>query len=304
MEIQWNNSFYFPDDKLSDVSKVPTLPLKWQMRDGRKIHSHSQGVPGQSLSADFWEALEWPGGRGRLGSRGRCFQPTPWAPSRLHFPRSLGSARAKEEMTPPQSATPRDQTGSRQDPTKEDDQKVSRKPRLRVPGPFFPPASADREPATLRPPRRTLSPTRLPSPSTPNSEPQAGSASPPPSPDMLPWGQPSPNWRMEIGPATGSQTRTYRQVPWPPVSGPPAAAPGVPPSSSQAPIKGVRARAPHLQDSQSKRGSGVTRRSGSPPISVRCNVSARLHVSPRCSGRLVFSVLKAVMLGLTFYVNS
>ena len=196
-------------------------------------------------------------------------------------------------MTPPQSATPRDQARSRLRR-----QKVSRKPRPRVPGPFFPPSSADREPATVRPPRRTRSP------STPNSEPQARSASPPPSPAMLPWGQPSPNWKMERGPATGSQTRTYRQVPWPPVSGPPAAAAGVPPSSSEAPIKGVRERAPHLQDSQSKRESGVTRRSDSPPISVRCNVSARLHVSPRCSGRLVLSVLKAVLLGLTFYVNS
>ena len=39
---------------------------------------------------------------------------------------------------------------------------------------------------TVRPPQRTLSTTRLPSPWTPNSEPQARSASPPPSPAMLP----------------------------------------------------------------------------------------------------------------------
>lgn len=182
---------------------------------------------------------------------------------------------------------------------------MSRKPRPRVPEPFVPPASADREPATvcgrLSAPSAPLD-SRAPRPRIPRLK--LGRLLPLHHRLCSPEESPVPIWKIKRGPATGSQTRTYRQVPWPPVSGPPAAAAGVPPSSSEAPIKGVRARAPHLQDSQSKRGSGVTRRSDSPPISVRCNVSTRLHVSPRCSGRLVFSVLKAVVLGLTFYVNS
>lgn len=82
--------------------------------------------------------------------------------------------------------------------------------------------------------------------------------------------------------------------------------PKSPPRCPETPIRGVRARAPRPRGGQSQRCAGVTCRSAarSPPFSAGGNVSARRHMFSQCSGRLVFSAWKVVVVGVTFLMNS
>lgn len=171
MEIQENLPCFTNEkpNKLSDLPKVSTQPLKWQMRDGRKftptMANESLGSQQQRLPKSFRETL-----RGR-GSRARCFHTHTLGNSPASLTeRSPGSARAKEGTTLLNQRPRWSQAGSRQAQKEEDGQTVGRGLRLGVPEPFTVPASVSAEPAPARPPQRTLSPTRLQRLSTPTSE--------------------------------------------------------------------------------------------------------------------------------------
>lgn len=220
-----------------------------------------------------------------LGSGGRGFHTYPPGntPTSL-TERSPGSARAKEGTTPLSQQPRWSQGGFRQAQREEDGQTAGRSLRLGVRSPSPRPPQSRRNRLQRGHPSAPSAPLdsggsrpRLPSF-------KAASASPLPSPATLPRVQPSPIRKRPRVPAQG-QTRTYRRVPWPPVSGPPAAATRVPPRCPETPIRGVRARAPRPRGSQSQRCAGVTCGSAAqrPPFSARWNVSARKHMFSRCS---------------------
>lgn len=193
-----------------------------------------------------------------MGSRGRCFHPTPWVLPRLHSERGHRGAPGKGRPRSTESAPEH-------------------------PQPYL---SAE----TLDPDFRATSRVGF-APSTPNQTP-AGAVQPHPE------AAESAGTRRVRRALTGeSYGRPGPDLPRQQLESHPAA------PKHQSWASAPEHRAPDAANDEdapeSRAGAALSLHSSTWEVN-----SVRMHVSPRCYGRIVVFVLKAVTFGLTFYLNS
>lgn len=117
---------------------------------------------------------------------------------------------------------------------------------------------------------------------TPTSEPRAARTPPPTLTGHPPLGPPESARSRPPTAGAGRSDAHLPAVPWPPVSGPPAAAARVPPRGPRAPIRDVRAQAPRPRGGQSPKAAAVTCKGVSQRLPARAGrgVTARSHTAP------------------------